>query len=378
MPRNNSRSPRRRRSWSPPGGHSGGGGGDDRGLVLHRTVKELGNNAGWPMLTRTNYTDWAALMRVMLQGRHLWDAINVSTNSFTDDRNALETLCKAVPEELRGTMANKPTAKAAWDALKTRHIGVDRITDQLAILGDAYEEETIIRKFLQAVPDRFHQIAVAIETLLDLEAVSLEELLGRLRNGSIVGEEKAAEAQVAAAEKRECRKKKRDEAAAQANQPQANLVKAEEEMASLYMAVVIPAEKVIHRIGPVEHVFLNERKVMPDMEDGGDHGELKWYLDTGASNHMTGDASIFSELSHSVIGSVKFGDGSLVEIAGRGTILFESKDGGHQAFHDVYYIPRLCRSILSIGQLDVQATRSTSTTACSGCGTRGARSCWPR
>jgi len=88
------------------------------------------------------------------------------------------------------------------------------------------------------------------------------------------------------------------------------------------------------------------------MEDGGDLGKLKWYLDTGASNHMTGDASIFSKLSHSVIGSMKFGDGSLVEIAGRGTILFESKDGGHRAFHDVYYIPRLRSSILSIGQLD--------------------------
>ena len=88
------------------------------------------------------------------------------------------------------------------------------------------------------------------------------------------------------------------------------------------MAMVTPAEKVVHRTSLVEHVFLNERKVVPDMEDGGDHGELKWYLDTGASNHMTDDASIFSELSHGVIGSVKFGDGSLVEIAGRGTILF--------------------------------------------------------
>ena len=48
-------------------------------------------------------------------------------------------------------------------------------------MGDAYEEETIVRKFLQAVPDRFHQIAAAIETLLDLEAVSLEELVGRLK-----------------------------------------------------------------------------------------------------------------------------------------------------------------------------------------------------
>jgi hypothetical protein len=66
-------------------------------------------------------------MKVMLQGRHLWDTINVDTDSFTDDRNALEALCKSVPEELRGSMANKTTAKAAWEALKTRHVGVDRV-----------------------------------------------------------------------------------------------------------------------------------------------------------------------------------------------------------------------------------------------------------
>jgi hypothetical protein len=56
-----------------------------------------------------------------------------------------------------------------------------KITDQLAILGDVYEEETIVRKFLHALPKRFHQIAVAIETLLDLEEVSLDELLGWLK-----------------------------------------------------------------------------------------------------------------------------------------------------------------------------------------------------
>lgn len=79
------------------------------------------------MLTKTNYTDWAALMRVMLQGRQLWDAIHVAAADYTDDRNALEALCKAVPEELRGSIANKPTAKAAWESLKTRYIGVDRV-----------------------------------------------------------------------------------------------------------------------------------------------------------------------------------------------------------------------------------------------------------
>jgi hypothetical protein len=37
---------------------------------------------------------------------------------------------------------------------------------------------------------------------------------------------------------------------------------------------------------------------------------------------MTGVRSAFTEIDSSITGSVKFGDGSHVEICGRGTILF--------------------------------------------------------
>jgi hypothetical protein len=94
--------------------------------MIHRSVKEIGNSE-WPILTKTNYTEWSVVMRVMLQGRHLWDAVNVGTGEFTDDCNALEALCKAVPPELQGVLANKATTKEAWDALKTRHLGVDQV-----------------------------------------------------------------------------------------------------------------------------------------------------------------------------------------------------------------------------------------------------------
>ena len=42
---------------------------------------------------------------------------------------------------------------------------ITRITDQLAILSEIYEEEEIVRKFLQVLLDQFRQIAVAIKTL---------------------------------------------------------------------------------------------------------------------------------------------------------------------------------------------------------------------
>lgn len=67
---------------------------------------------------------------------------------------------------------------------------------------------------------------------------------------------------------------------------------------------------------------------------------------------MTGDRSQFTELDTGVIGTVKFGDGSKVEICGRGTVLFETKSGEHKALTDVYLIPRLKTNIVSLGQLE--------------------------
>ena len=39
-------------------------------MVVQRTVKEV-SGANWPVLTHTNYGEWAALMKVMLKVRKL-------------------------------------------------------------------------------------------------------------------------------------------------------------------------------------------------------------------------------------------------------------------------------------------------------------------
>jgi hypothetical protein len=77
-----------------------------------------------------------------------------------------------------------------------------------------------------------------------------------------------------------------------------------------------------------------------------------WFLDTGASNHMTGYISVFAELDTAVSGSVKFGDGSVVEIKGRDTVHFTCRRGEHRALTGVYFIPRMRNNIVSLGQLD--------------------------
>jgi hypothetical protein len=155
--------------------------------VVERVVLErVAPTGNFPVLTKTNYYDWAALMHVMLQARGLWDTVIVGTMDYTEDRLALEVIAKAVPSELMGSIASKPSAKAAWESLVLRKVGVDRvckastlkrefdsltfeagesiddfgtrlsrITNQLAVLGFKYKEEEIVRRFLAALPPKF-------------------------------------------------------------------------------------------------------------------------------------------------------------------------------------------------------------------------------
>jgi hypothetical protein len=211
-----SRTPERRCDRSPSRPHSrwpprwvGRCGRSERrwSEVVVEGVAPAGN---FPVLTKSNYYDWAALMHVMLQARDLWTTVSVGTTDYAEDCMALEVISKAVSVEMMVPITSKPTAKAAWESIKLRNVGVDRvskakgstlkhkldllmllhgesidefgarlgrITNQLAVLGFEYEEEEIVRRFLQALPRKFKQIVTSIETLLDLEMI----LIGRLK-----------------------------------------------------------------------------------------------------------------------------------------------------------------------------------------------------
>jgi hypothetical protein len=82
-----------------------------------------------------------------------------------------------------------------------------------------------------------------------------------------------------------------------------------------------------------------------------------WYLDTGATNHMTGRGNVFFKLDRAVQGTVKFGDDSVINIYGKGTIIFSGRHGEHKVLTGVYWIPCLKNSIISIGQMDEGGAR---------------------
>jgi hypothetical protein len=164
------------------------------------------------MLTRTNYSDWALIMRVQLQGQGRWEVIEHGVGDYHDDREALGAILRAVPPEMWRSLAVKDTAKEAWDALKTLRLGSERVREaraqtrrsefenlrfkdgekveqfamrltgvmhDLEILGDRVTEHKAVLKFLRCVPKRFRQLAHSIQQLLDLKNMTVEELTGR-------------------------------------------------------------------------------------------------------------------------------------------------------------------------------------------------------
>lgn len=77
-------------------------------------------------------------------------------------------------------------------------------------------------------------------------------------------------------------------------------------------------------------MLVNEEKVTPKLADttNGKRFESNlWYLDNGASNHMTGQRSKFKVLDENASRQVKFGYGSLVHIKGKRSIILKCKIG---------------------------------------------------
>jgi hypothetical protein len=115
----------------------------------------------------------------------------------------------------------------AWEAIKTIRVGVERVKEanaeklrrefsemafkpgelveeftlrlqavanQLRILGDDVPDKSIFKRLLHAVPDHLEQVAISIETLMDLDIVSVEEVTSRLR--AIEKQKKASSAPI--------------------------------------------------------------------------------------------------------------------------------------------------------------------------------------
>ncbi|XP_019433840.1 PREDICTED: uncharacterized protein LOC109340575 [Lupinus angustifolius] len=76
-----------------------------------------------------------------------------------------------------------------------------------------------------------------------------------------------------------------------------------------------------------------------------------WYLDSGCSNHMTGNKEWFVTLDNSVETRIKFAYDSIIKAEGIGKVMIKKKDGSISYISSVLYVPRMKSNLLSLGQL---------------------------
>nr|GEX89629.1 zinc finger, CCHC-type [Tanacetum cinerariifolium] len=156
-------------------------------------------------------------MQVILEAIGLWKMIEPKLTTEADtkkDKTVIAYIYQSLPEEQLLLISKYNTAKEVWDALKKRHVGENRIQqakqqtlksefemlqmeenesidsfvtrltgiiNKAASVGLTYEDSTLVRKLLNAIPDRFLQIVASIEQYSDLDTMSLDEEIGRLK-----------------------------------------------------------------------------------------------------------------------------------------------------------------------------------------------------
>nr|GEW11679.1 ribonuclease H-like domain, reverse transcriptase, RNA-dependent DNA polymerase [Tanacetum cinerariifolium] len=156
-------------------------------------------------------------MQIILEANGLWKMIEPNEKTEADnkkDKTAITFLYQALPVEQLLQITKHKTAKAIWDALKIRHIGEERVqqarlqtlksdfemlhmkedetintftgklttlVNKAASLGHTIEDQTLVRKLLNVVPDKYLQIVASMEQSSDLSEMTLEEAVGRLK-----------------------------------------------------------------------------------------------------------------------------------------------------------------------------------------------------
>nr|GFB26260.1 retrovirus-related Pol polyprotein from transposon TNT 1-94 [Tanacetum cinerariifolium] len=79
---------------------------------------------------------------------------------------------------------------------------------------------------------------------------------------------------------------------------------------------------------------------------------LDWIMDSGCSYHMTPRLDLFSDFLECDRGRVLLGDNRECKIRGIGKVRLQLKDGSSFVLHDVRYIPKLKRNLISLGTLE--------------------------
>ncbi|KAD7117350.1 hypothetical protein E3N88_04618 [Mikania micrantha] len=373
-----------------------------RNIAMEGGKKQDGSiSLQYPMLAKNNYTAWAIKMKVFMQAQGVWDTIEpTDPRKAVEDRHdkmAMAAIYQGIPEETLLSLAEKSSAREAWETLRTMYLGADRvktakiqtlkaefevlvmketegidefamkvnnIVNNIRVLGDKIEEAYVVKKLLRAVPSKFLQIASAIEQFGDLDSMMVEEVVGRLKahEERLKGQSDSAGSTQLLLTQEEWRS--RSKKPVEGESP--NAAKSHTKQSGFCRGRGRGRGRGMFggRGGRHNSSHFSNREYGRGSGGNRDRSKLKCYNCDGVGHYAsecrrprregnqqeTNMAQFHDEeptllMNESVDGPV---DAVLTKIE---VCNFRHKNGEQRVLKNVYFIPRLCNNILSLGQL---------------------------
>ncbi|XP_022003453.1 uncharacterized protein LOC110900902 [Helianthus annuus] len=358
------------------------------------------------MLNKVNYTIWALRIRAIFNVHGVWEAIEPGTETDVKKNNmAIALLFQSIPEEQILQVGNLKTAKEMWDALQARHLGADRVREarlqtlmsefealkmkdsstvyefssqltmssKVASLGSIIEEQRIVKKFLSGLPRRFIHMVASVEQILDQKTVAFDDVVGRIKayEERTKDEElqldnqgtqtklmfnysnaSSSSRQTSRDSSRGCGKgsnrgrgggggRGRNQSGQNhGSQGGSNEGDKQQGKKDYSKVQCFRCDKFGHFVLRYPERKKEKQANLIDVEE----------IDPSLFMVQDVQEIVYLNEEKRVGGKVKFGDGSQVEICGKGSILLLGKTGEQRLMTDIYYIPSLCSNIISLGQ----------------------------
>ncbi|RVW84289.1 Retrovirus-related Pol polyprotein from transposon TNT 1-94 [Vitis vinifera] len=334
-----------------------------------------------PAIPRFNghYDHWSMLMENFLRSKEYWSL--VETGYDEPQANAAVTeaqqkrldeiklkdlkvknyLFQAIDRTILETILQKNTSKQIWDSMKKKYEGNARvkrsilqalrrdfetlemksgecITDyfsrvmsvnnKMRFHGEQMREVTIVEKILRSLTDNFNYIVCSIEESKDTDTLTIDELQSSL----IAHEQKFHKKPV----EEQALKVTTDERIGAGGRGR-NSYRGKDEAEGVKPSI----EPQWNATAVINWGIFKEHEAMCNDV---------WFLDSDCSNHMCGDARMFSELDESFKQQVKLENNSRITVKGRENVRLQL-NGFNYVLTAVFYVPELKNNLLSIGQL---------------------------
>ncbi|GAU31045.1 hypothetical protein TSUD_214810 [Trifolium subterraneum] len=326
-----------------------------------------------------HYDHWAMLMENLLRSKEFWSLIEnsvtvapvnataeqqqIANESKPKDLKAKNFLFQAIDRTILETILNRETSRDIWESMRQKYQGSNKvkraqlqalrkefemlhmkdnesvdaffsrtlaITSKMTAHGETMTQTIVVEKVLRSMSSRFNYVVCSIEEAHDATTLTIDELQASLlvherRMQPLHDRDEEQALKISSINRGRGRGRMGGRSGGRGSGRQTNYAEYDKNQEVLLMTQAT--------------------------DRNNDNSRLEmWFLDSGCSNHMVGRKDWLFDFDDSFREMVKLGDNSKMPVMGKGNLKL-CIGGIIQVITEVYYLPGLQNSLLSIGQL---------------------------